>query len=214
MQTSGYTSFDLIESQRSAARSDVATFAAASAQTCSCCHIVAQQHPARHCCLLQYVILSHQCFSSLHSDDDDNDDDDRFTDCPLVYSPALPVYLTINARTRPDWRLCCSPPSWWEWCTRCTASCCTASCRSPPPRARSPTAPGSSRWLCKASVSSTVSPCSTSPPSRYSTDKPSSPPPSILRFHFSHVKLPQISCRCSALIWHCSSNLISQCAVY
>lgn len=123
-------------------------------------------------------------------------DDDCFTDRPLVYSPALPAYLTINARTRPDWRPCCSPPSWWEWCTRCTASCCTASCRSPPPRARSPTAPGSSRWLCKASVSSTVSPCLTSPPSRYPTDKPSPPLPSVFCFHFSHVELPQIRGSC------------------
>lgn len=86
-------------------------------------------------------------------------------------SPLLPVYLTINARTRLDWRPCCSPQIWWEWCTRYIVSCCTVLCRSLLPRVRNPTAPGSSRWLCKASVSSTVLPCLTYPPSRYFCNK-------------------------------------------
>lgn len=83
-------------------------------------------------------------------------------------SPVLPVYLTINARTRLDWRPCCSPQTWWEWCTPCIVSSCTVSRRSPLPRVRNPMALGSSRWLCKASVSSTVLPCLTYLPSRYS----------------------------------------------
>lgn len=87
---------------------------------------------------------------------------------PLSSSPALPVYLTINARTRLDWRPCCSPRTWWEWCTPCIVSYCTVSCRSLLPRVRNPMARGSSRWLCKASVSSTVLPCLTYLPSRYS----------------------------------------------
>lgn len=87
---------------------------------------------------------------------------------PFSSSPVLPVYLTINARTRLDWRPFCSPQTWWEWCTPCIASCFTVLRQSRPPGVRSPTAPGSSRWLCKGSASSTVLPCSTYLPSRYS----------------------------------------------
>lgn len=87
---------------------------------------------------------------------------------PLSYSPVLPVYLTINVRTQLDWRPCCSLRTWWEWCTPCIVSCCTASYQSLLPRVRNLTALGSSRWLCKASASSTVLPCLTYLPSRYS----------------------------------------------
>lgn len=86
----------------------------------------------------------------------------------LSSSAVLQTYLIINTRTRLDCQPCCSPQTWWESCTPFTVSCCMVSCQRWLPRDKSSTTPESFRWLCRGFVSSTVLPCWTYQPFRYS----------------------------------------------
>lgn len=87
--------------------------------------------------------------------------------CPSS-SAVLQTYLTINTRTRPDCRPCCSPQIWWESCIPCTVFSCMVSCQRWLPQDKNSMTPESFRWLCRGFVSSTVLPCWTCRPFRYS----------------------------------------------